>query len=178
MTIATTDRAALKKVASKIIEKRADELIEFARDIGRNPEVGFQEFRTSRKLAEAVEKAGLTVERGLAITGFKAKHEFSGDGPTVAIIAELDSLRVPGHELADPEANVIFGTVKDPKMDDEVKITLVAASFPMAQDNLMNRQEELRRLLRESVTTNGGDELDVPSFLRKEAISRTKGYFG
>lgn len=103
MAIATTTRAALKKAASKIIKKRADELIEFAQDIGRNPEVGFQEFRTSRKLAESVEKAGLTVERGLAITGFKAVHEFSGDGPTVAVIAELDSLRVPGHELADPE---------------------------------------------------------------------------
>jgi len=104
---ATTDKAALKKAVTRIITKRADELIAFARDIGANPEVGFQEFRTSRKLAEAVEKAGQKVERGLAITGFKAKHIFgrdgAQDGPTVAVIAELDSLRVPEHELSNPE---------------------------------------------------------------------------
>ena len=103
LATASTDRAALKKAASKIINKKADKIIAFAKDIGDNPEVGFQEFRTSRKLAEAVEEAGQTVERGLAITGFKASHEFAGDGPTVAVIAELDSLRVPGHELADPD---------------------------------------------------------------------------
>jgi hypothetical protein len=62
-------------------------------------------------------------------------------------------------------------------MDDEVKITLVAASFPVPNENLLERQEELRSLLKDSVVQNG-DELDVPSFLRKEAITRTRGYFG
>lgn len=81
------------------------------------------------------------------------------------------------HEVADPEANVIFGTVKDPKLSDELKITLVAASFPMQEENLANRQEELRKLLRESVSQTG-DDLDVPSFLRKEASTRSKGFFG
>ena len=81
------------------------------------------------------------------------------------------------YDLADPEANVIFGTVKDPKMDDELKITLVAASFPVAQEDLVQRQDDLRKLLQESTIQNG-DELDVPSFLRREATTRTRGYFG
>jgi len=113
----------------------------------------------------------------IAIEGAKRILFVMTGGPSLTL-KELQQAADIIHELADPEANVIFGTVKDPKMDDEVKITLVAASFPMAHDNLMNRQEELRRLLKESVTTNGGDELDVPSFLRKEATARTRGYFG
>lgn len=112
----------------------------------------------------------------IAIEGAKRILFVMTGGPSLTL-KEVQQAADVIHELADPEANVIFGTVKDPKMDDEVKITLVAASFPMAQENLVQRQDELRRLLRESVSQNG-DELDVPSFLRKEAISRTKGYFG
>jgi len=112
----------------------------------------------------------------IAIEGAKRILFVMTGGPSLTL-KEVQQAADVIHELADPEANVIFGTVKDPKMDDEVKITLVAASFPMAQENLVQRQEELRRLLRESVSQNG-DDLDVPSFLRKEAITRTRGYFG
>ncbi|MQF69120.1 cell division protein FtsZ [SAR202 cluster bacterium AD-804-J14_MRT_500m] len=99
-------------------------------------------------------------------------------GPSLSLV-ELQQASEVMHELADPDANLIFGTVKDPKMDDEVKVTLIAASFPLAQENLIQRQDELRRLLRDTVShTDNGDELDVPSFLRKEALSRTGGYFG
>ena len=112
----------------------------------------------------------------IAIEGAKRILFVMTGGPSLTL-KEVQQAADVIHELADPEANVIFGTVKDSKMDDEVKITLVAASFPMAQENLVQRQEELRRLLRESVSQNG-DDLDVPSFLRKEAITRTRGYFG
>ena len=50
-------------------------------------------------------------------------------GPSLSLV-EVQQASEVMHELADPEANMIFGTVKDPKMDDEVKVTLVAASFP------------------------------------------------
>ncbi len=112
----------------------------------------------------------------IAIEGAKRILFVMTGGPSLSL-REIQQAADIIHELADPEANVIFGTVKDPKMDDEVKITLVAVSFPMAEENLVQRQEELRRLLRESVSQTG-DDLDVPSFLRKEATSRTRGYFG
>ena len=112
----------------------------------------------------------------IAIEGAKRILFVMTGGPSLGL-KELEQAAAIIHELADPEANVIFGTVKDPKMDDEVKITLVAAAFPMAQENLLHRQEELRRLLRDSVSVEG-DELDVPSFLRKDATAHTRGYFG
>jgi cell division protein FtsZ len=114
----------------------------------------------------------------IAVEGAKRILFVMTGGPSLSLI-EVQQASEVIHELADPEANVIFGTVKDPKMDDEIKVTLVAASFPMANENLVQRQDELRRLLRDTVShTENGDELDVPSFLRKEATSRTRGYFG
>ena len=78
-------------------------------------------------------------------------------------------------DMADPEANIIFGTSRDPRLDDEVKITMVAAAFPITQDNQQMREEELQRLLQD-VSSQTEDELDVPSFLRPQSGGR-RGFF-
>jgi len=80
------------------------------------------------------------------------------------------------HEMADPEANVIFGTVRDQKMDDELKVTMVAAAFPIPQDDLAQRDEDLQRLLRDAVPSESED-LDIPSFLRRQSSKRSRGFF-
>ena len=49
-------------------------------------------------------------------------------------------------EAADEEANIIFGTVIDPKMKDEVKVTVIATGFDAATKGLLNtRGEQLTR---------------------------------
>lgn len=78
--------------------------------------------------------------------------------------------------MADPEANVIFGTCKDLKMDEEVKVTMVAAAFPVSPDQLEPQDEELRRLLRDAIPEDTED-LDIPSFLRKQTTQRSRGSF-
>ena len=78
-------------------------------------------------------------------------------------------------DKADSEANIIFGTSRDPRLDDEVKITMVAAAFPITQDNQQMREEELQRLLQD-VSSQTEDELDVPSFLRPQSGGR-RGFF-
>ena len=77
---------------------------------------------------------------------------------------------------ADPEANIIFGTCRDSKLEDEVKITMVAAAFPVLQETQQMREAELDRLLQD-VIPEAEDELDVPSFLRKQSGSRARGFF-
>ncbi len=79
-------------------------------------------------------------------------------------------------EMSDPEANIIFGTSRDPKLDDEVKITMVAAAFPVAQDAQLAREAELERLLQD-VIPESEEELDVPSFLRRQSSGRNRGFF-
>jgi cell division protein FtsZ len=47
-------------------------------------------------------------------------------------------------EAADEEANIIFGTVIDPKMKDEIKVTVIATGFDSATKGLLNvRGEQL-----------------------------------
>jgi cell division protein FtsZ len=79
-------------------------------------------------------------------------------------------------DLVDPEANVIFGTTKDPKMDDEVKVTMVAAAFPVVESDMSNRDEDLRRLLQDAIPEEG-DDLDIPSFIRRQSSQRNRGFF-
>ncbi len=78
-------------------------------------------------------------------------------------------------EMADSEANIIFGTSRDPRLEDEVKMTMVAAAFP-TQDQQRLRDEELQRLLQD-MPGGSMDDLDVPSFLRRQQGSRRPGYF-
>ncbi|MGH9457571.1 MAG: cell division protein FtsZ [Thermoanaerobaculia bacterium] len=45
-------------------------------------------------------------------------------------------------EAADEEANIIFGTVIDPKMKDEMKVTVIATGFDAATRGLLNTRGE------------------------------------
>lgn len=60
-------------------------------------------------------------------------------------------------EAADEEANIIFGTVIDPRMKDEVKVTVIATGFDCATKGLLNiRGEQL------SAPSRGGAPVSVP----------------
>lgn len=96
-------------------------------------------------------------------------------GPSLTLQEVQDSARVI-QDLSDPDANIIFGTCRDPKLDDELKITMVAASFPVAAENQQLREDELERLLQD-VIPQSEEELDVPSFLRKQAGNKNRGFF-
>lgn len=46
-------------------------------------------------------------------------------------------------EAADEDANIIFGTVIDPKMKDEIKVTVIATGFDTATRGLLNARGEV-----------------------------------
>ncbi len=96
-------------------------------------------------------------------------------GPSLTLQEVQDAARVI-QDLSDPDANIIFGTCRDPKLDDELKITMVAASFPVVAENQQLREDELERLLQD-VIPQSEEELDVPSFLRKQAGNKNRGFF-
>ena len=75
----------------------------------------------------------------------------------------------------DPEANIIFGTVTDPEMKDEIQITVIATGFekPEARnastvDSFINKSWEKKTssIPASDVNSSQGD-LDIPAFLRK-----------
>ena len=95
-------------------------------------------------------------------------------GSSLTLQEVQDAARVI-EEVADPDANIIFGTSRDPRLDDEVKMTMVAAAFPLITDNQQMREAELQRLLQD-VSPEVEEEMDVPSFLRKGSSGK-RGFF-
>lgn len=66
-------------------------------------------------------------------------------------------------QAVDPEANIIFGVVFNPQLEDEIQITLIATGFTAHYGAGAPTEIELRRLLRGVAEQS----LDVPSFLRR-----------
>ena len=93
----------LKAKAQAAIDGRRDWLIDIARAVLDNPEPGFCEVKTSRLVGDKLNELGIDHESGIALTGIKGYLRGGGPGPTVAVLGELDSLRVLGHPHADPQ---------------------------------------------------------------------------
>lgn len=82
---------------------------------------------------------------------------------------------------ADPEANIIFGTVTDDSLGDEIQITVIATGFEKEEerknvtttqsyDNIVAEAWKKRNAPVTSSTSsneNNTNELDIPTFLRK-----------
>ncbi len=70
-------------------------------------------------------------------------------------------------KAVDPDANIYFGMTTDHRMEDEVKITLIATRFPNREStSTFVGADTLGRLMRDPVAAE--DDLDVPPFLRKQ----------
>jgi len=93
----------LKRRIFEAIDRRADEIIGIGERILKNPEMGFKEVKTAALVHETFQRLGLESRAGLAMTGVRADvHGRAGEGPTFALLGELDGLRVTGHPQADP----------------------------------------------------------------------------
>ncbi len=92
----------LKAEACRVIEARRDEIIDLGETILRQPETGFNEFRTAELVVARLRDLGLEPQTGLAVTGVKARKDCGRSGPALAILGELDSLKVFDHPHADP----------------------------------------------------------------------------
>jgi amidohydrolase len=72
----------------------SQELTRIRRDIHSHPELSFQEFRTAQLVADTLRKiGGITVRTGVGKTGVVGEMG-SGDGPTIAIRADMDALPI------------------------------------------------------------------------------------
>ena len=71
----------------------SEELIEWRRDFHMHPELGFELHRTSKIVADELEKMGYRVKRGVGKTGVVA--DIGDGGKMVAIRADMDALPIP-----------------------------------------------------------------------------------
>ena len=83
------------------IDQNREKIIAFARDIYDHAELGYKEYRTAGKFVEALRDTGITeIQEKLAVTGVKGYLSGGQEGPTVALIGELDALAIPNHAHA------------------------------------------------------------------------------
>jgi len=97
------DISQIRAVALRAINSAAYDLIADAKTVYSIPETGFNEHKTAAYVQQRLQSLGFVVETGIAITGMKAVLRGTKPGPTVAVIAEMDALRVPTHAGVDAE---------------------------------------------------------------------------
>ena len=66
-------------------------------------------------------------------------------------------------QAADPEANIIFGAVIDERMNEEVRVTVIATGF---EQRILGRKEKSKGEMEIKPFASHGD-LDIPAFLRR-----------
>ncbi|GMV09605.1 MAG: N-acyl-L-amino acid amidohydrolase [Gemmatimonadetes bacterium SCN 70-22] len=80
------------------VDRRARDMearvVAWRRDIHQHPELGNREFRTSKLVAEHLQKLGLEVKTGVAHTGVVGILRGGKPGPVVALRADMDALPV------------------------------------------------------------------------------------
>jgi amidohydrolase len=96
-------RDDVKRSVCEAIDRRAEEIISLGEKIRHHPELGFKEFKTAAVVEEKLRGLGLSPKTGLALTGVRAEVQGAKEGPTFALLGELDGLVVVGHPIADPQ---------------------------------------------------------------------------
>jgi hippurate hydrolase len=78
----------------EIEEGFGEKIVALRRDIHREPELGFDTEKTAEKVLAALEGLPLDIETGVAKNGIVATLEGEGNGPTVALRADMDALPI------------------------------------------------------------------------------------
>lgn len=83
----------LEKVL-KFRDEYLDQVISIRREIHKNPELGFEEFKTSKLIKDSLESMGIRDIKEIATTGIVAVIDSGRPGKTLAIRSELDALPI------------------------------------------------------------------------------------
>ncbi|HKT55509.1 MAG TPA: M20 family metallopeptidase [Microbacterium sp.] len=135
---------------ARIADRLADvdaELVTLSDELHADPEVGWQEVRSSARVAAVLERHGFAVERpylGLE-TAFRAVHG-SGDGFTVGFLAEYDALPGLGHACGHNliSAMSVGGAIALAEIADDLGITVEVIGTP-AEEGYGGKIELLER---------------------------------
>ena len=105
--LAPLANAGLPAAVDQRVDSVMPDVVTWRRDFHQHPELSNQEFRTAGIVAEHLRGLGMEVREGIAHTGVIGVLR-GGDGPTVALRADMDAL--PVEELVDlPFASKVRG---------------------------------------------------------------------
>jgi amidohydrolase len=116
--------------------KLNDETIERRRDLHRNPELAFNEFRTAKIVADELQALGLAVTSGIAETGVIGLLRGSAETPVLGLRFDMDALPIQ-EETGAPYASEVPGKMHACGHDCHTAVGLSVAKL------LAARREEL-----------------------------------
>jgi cell division protein FtsZ len=90
-------------------------------------------------------------------------------GPDLTL-HEMDEAAEIIAQAVDPDANIIFGTVTDPDMEDEVRITVIATGFDGRVSKAVGDTGKIRTI--PTKFTADLEDIEIPPFLRRSYSSR------
>ena len=122
------------------------------------------------KAVEAAQAAVSSALLDVSIEGAKGIL-YNVTGGTDLSLMEVQSAADVIREAADPDANIFFGMVTDMKMEDEVKITIIATGFS-AEERVPASDEQINQLIMDVMTSEA--ELDIPPFLRRQPSAKRR----
>ena len=90
------------------VEKHKKIILEAERHIWNNPESGYREYNTSMYMESKFRELGYKdIIKAENIPGFYTTIDTGKPGPTVLILAEMDSLICPNHPESDPDTGCV-----------------------------------------------------------------------
>lgn len=132
--------------------------------------------RGDSRAGEAARMAIANPLLDVSMTGAKGVL-FNVTGGTDLTLNEINEAAEIVSAAADPEANIIFGAVVDERIDDEIRITVIATGFdgqilaPGAATRIPTTPEKVERVERGRPAPAPArpvrDDYDVPAFLRR-----------
>jgi amidohydrolase len=93
-------------------DRLAPRLVAWRRDLHRHPELGFEEHRTARLVADELSRLGFEVRTGLAVTGVLGLLRSSAGGRDAGVLLRADMDALPVQEVAGRE----YGSAVDGRM--------------------------------------------------------------
>ena len=125
--------AEMKKKVCAAIDANGQKIKAYADSVAAEPELGFKEVKTAKKLADQFKQLGIPYEEGLAITGVKGILKGGKEGPTIAILGELDAIGSPEHPQADPLTGAAHACGHNIQ-----QAAMLAAAYGLAQSGVMS----------------------------------------
>ncbi len=159
---------------AKEIERRRADILDLSRRIHADPELAFEEVRTSRLLQSVLAAEGFAVSQATESlpTGFRAVYRLSADRPRVTFTAEMDALPGLGHACghniiaaAGTYAAVVLKSVIGPEAGSTIEVVGTPAEergsgkVRMIQDGVFENSDVVLQVHPHSLDTVVGQAL-------------------
>ncbi|GLZ03998.1 peptidase [Actinomadura sp. NBRC 104412] len=151
--------AALQLQLDAFLSRQESALIEFRRDLHMHPELGYAEYRTTKRIAERLTEAGLdprVLPRGTGLICDIGPE----DGPTIALRADIDALPLQDEKSGVPYRSTVPGVAHACGHDVHTTMVLGAGLF-LAQQAAAGLLPGRVRLLFQPAEETPGGALDV-----------------